>query len=62
MAIGLKPKKGPISVYIAEIIQVYEDECSLKYMKKSGTVYRWPEQPDISQEFKDSIVSTVGNP
>lgn len=48
-------------MYRAEVTQVFKDECHLKYMKKSGGVYTWPEQPDMSQELTDSIVSTVGN-
>ena len=35
VAVGLKPRKGPIRVYIAEVTYVYEAECKLKYMKKS---------------------------
>jgi len=35
VAVGLKPRKGTINVYIAEVIHVYEAECRLKYMKKS---------------------------
>jgi len=43
VVVGLKPRKGPISVYIAEAIHVYEAECRLKYMKKFGNVFLWPE-------------------
>jgi hypothetical protein len=35
VAVGLKQRKGPISVYIAEVTHVYEAECGLKYMRKS---------------------------
>ena len=33
--VGLKQRKGPISVYIADVTHVYKAECGLKYMKKS---------------------------
>jgi hypothetical protein len=48
VAVGLKPRKGPISVYIAEAIHVYEAKCKLKYMKKFGNVFLWPEKSDMS--------------
>jgi hypothetical protein len=35
VAVGLKQRKGPISVYIAEVTHVYEAKRGLKYMKKS---------------------------
>ena len=35
VVVGLKQRKGPNSVYIAEVTHVYEAECGLKYMKKS---------------------------
>jgi hypothetical protein len=31
VAVGLKERKGPISVYIAEVTHVYEAEHGLKY-------------------------------
>ncbi len=31
-------------------------------MKKSGNVYTWPEQPDMSQELTESIVSKLESP
>jgi hypothetical protein len=33
--LNLKMRKGPISVYIAEVTHVYEAKRGLKYMKKS---------------------------
>ena len=39
VVVGLKPRKEPISVYIAEVTHVYKAECGLKYMKKSGNTY-----------------------
>jgi len=62
VAVGLKPRKGPICVYVAEIIHTFDKECRLKYMKKSGHVYTWPEQPDMSQELTESIVSKLESP
>jgi len=35
VAVELKQRKGPISVYIAKVTHVYKAECGLKYMKKS---------------------------
>jgi len=62
VAVGLKPRKGPICVYVAEIIHTFDKECRLKFMKKSGNVYTWPEQPDMSQELTESIVSKLESP
>jgi hypothetical protein len=62
VAVGLKPRKGPICVYVAQIIHTFDKECRLKYMKKSGNVYTWPEQPDMSQELTESIVSKLESP
>ena len=62
VAVGLKPRKGPISVYIAEAIHVYEAKCRLKYMKKFGNVFLWPEKSDMSQELTENIISKLENP
>jgi hypothetical protein len=62
VAVGLKPRKGPISVYIAEVTHVYEAECRLKYMKKSENAYVWPEKSDMSQELTENIISKLENP
>jgi hypothetical protein len=35
VVVGLKQRKGSISVYIAEVTHVYEAERGLKYMRKS---------------------------
>ena len=57
MAVGLKPKKGPISVYIAEVMHIGEEECGLKYMKKTGDTYIWPEPVDMSVELTTNIIN-----
>ena len=39
VAVGLKPKKGPISVYIAEVMHIGEEVCGLKYMRKKTEIH-----------------------
>ena len=59
VAVGLKPRKGPINVYIAEVTHVYEAECGLKYMKKSENAYVWLEMSNMSQELTENIISKL---
>jgi hypothetical protein len=54
VAVGLKERKGPISVYIAEVTHVYEAERGLKYMKKSWNAYLCPEKSNMSQELTEN--------
>jgi hypothetical protein len=54
--------QGPISVHITEAIHVYEAECRLKYMKKFGNVFLWPEKSDMSQELPENIISKLESP
>lgn len=62
VAVGLKPKKGPLDVYLAEVIDILHNEVRLKYMRKSGNMYVWPEKDDYSQEALDAILYRVKAP
>lgn len=62
VTVGLKPRKGPISVYVAEITSKSETEYGLKYMKKAGNAYVWPEKSDVSQEPTEHIISKLEAP
>ncbi|KAK3598965.1 hypothetical protein CHS0354_024636 [Potamilus streckersoni] len=44
VALGLKPKKGPLDVYLAEVKDILHNDVRLKYMRKSGNMYVWPEK------------------
>ncbi|KAK3580333.1 hypothetical protein CHS0354_014806 [Potamilus streckersoni] len=56
VAVGLKPKKGPLDVYLAEVIDILHNEVRLKYRRKSGNMYVWPEKDDYSQEALYAIL------
>ncbi|XP_052789351.1 uncharacterized protein LOC128223902 [Mya arenaria] len=62
VTVGLKPRKGPISVYVAEITSKSETEYGLKYMKKAGNAYVWPEKSDVSQEPTEHFISKLEAP
>jgi hypothetical protein len=62
VAVGLKPRKGPIGVYVAEVTHVNKPECGLKYMRKCGNVYVWPDTPDMSEELTENIIAKLEDP
>lgn len=62
VAVGLKPTKGPLNVYMAEVTDIFGKEVRLKYMRKSGNMYVWPEKDDFSQEALDAILYRVKPP
>lgn len=62
VAVGLKPKKGPLCVYFAEVMEVFDTQVQLKYMRKSGKWYTWPDKEDRSQEQLNVILCSVQAP
>jgi hypothetical protein len=56
-------KKGKsVTVCIGQILDIDDQEFQLKYMKKSGKTYIWPDKRDISWETDDKLVATVAEP
>ena len=47
---------------MAEVTDIFGKEVRLKYMRKSGNMYVWPEKDDFSQEALDAILYRVKNP
>jgi hypothetical protein len=49
-------------LYLKEIYVTVVAKCRLKYMKKFGNVFLWPEKSDMSQELTENIISKLENP
>ena len=62
-AVLFPTKKGKsVTVCIGQILDIDDQEFQLKYMKKSGKTYIWPDKQDISWETDDKLVATVAEP
>ena len=55
-------KGKSVTVCIGQILDIDDQEFQLKYMKKSGKKYIWPDKQDISWETDDKLVATVAEP
>lgn len=45
-----------------QIIEVFEQEVRLKYMKKKGKFFEWPTKEDKSVELKEAICQHLNPP